>query len=97
MSPLILKGKPWLAAKQTEICHAEMLQRRLAPNNAAKYDWDNYDDENELMQADDPNSQGYEDYESSGEEPFGSDDEDAAPKKSVHSDSTLNNTDDDDC
>ena len=29
-----------------------MLQRRLAPSNSPKYDWDNYDDDNELMQAD---------------------------------------------
>ena len=84
MSPLILRGKPWLAAKQTEICHEEMLQRR--PNNGAKYDWDNYDDENELMQGDDPDL--YDGESSSGDQPLESDDEDSSPKKHVSTEST---------
>lgn len=50
MGPQSVKGQPWLQVKQIEICHQEV---QASGNTGGKYEWDNYDDDNELMMADD--------------------------------------------
>ncbi len=50
VAPHSVKGQPWLQAKQIEICHQEVQAQ--SSNTGTKYDWENYDDENDLMMND---------------------------------------------
>ena len=45
VAPLNVKDQPWLQAKQHEICNEQTTR-------STKYNWDNYDDDNELMMGD---------------------------------------------
>jgi hypothetical protein len=67
MAPMSVKGQPWLQAKQNDICHQEMQAQWNS--NGGKYDWDNYDDENELLLSDDPfDHDTYNDDDASGDD-----------------------------
>ncbi|CRL03561.1 CLUMA_CG016361, isoform A [Clunio marinus] len=52
MSPPIVKGRPWLQARQNDIC----IEPSSTTTQRSKYNWDNYDDENEIMMGDQPQS-----------------------------------------
>lgn len=49
-SPAIVKGQPWLQARQNEIC----IEPSSTTTQRSKYNWDNYEDDNEIMQGDQP-------------------------------------------
>ncbi|CAO1349012.1 unnamed protein product [Diamesa serratosioi] len=87
IAPLNVKDQPWLQAKQHEICNHEM-QFEQTTKSGSKYNWDNYDDENELMMGDEAagsgenidnsNSSNDPDYDNTEEEIF---DEDTKKKE----------------
>lgn len=56
IAPLNVKDQPWLQAKQHEICNDEMKYEQTT--RTTKYNWDNYDDENELMMGDEATGSG---------------------------------------
>jgi len=49
-SPLIVKGQPWLQARSQDIC----FEPSTTTTQRSKYNWDNYEDENENMLGDQP-------------------------------------------
>lgn len=49
-SPVIVKGQPWLQARQNEIC----IEPSSTTTQRSKYNWDNYEDDNEIMMGDQP-------------------------------------------
>lgn len=51
-APQEFKGRPWLQVKQSDVCHAE----RGAGGGG--YNWDDYEDENDLMLGDQPHTDG---------------------------------------
>lgn len=51
-SPLIVKGQPWLQARQHDIC----FEPSSTTTQKSKYNWDDYEDDNEIMMADEPQS-----------------------------------------
>ena len=55
ITPLNVKDQPWLQAKQQEICNHEMKFEQTT-KAGSKYNWDNYDDDNELMMGDEAGS-----------------------------------------
>lgn len=57
-APLNVKDQPWLQAKQHEICNDEMKTEQTT-KAGSKYNWDNYDDDdNELMMGDEATGSG---------------------------------------
>ena len=50
-SPLIVKGQPWLQPKQSDIC---IEPSSTTTTQRSKYNWDNYEDDNEIMMGDQP-------------------------------------------
>lgn len=62
-SPAIVKGQPWLQARQNEIC--------IEPSTTtqrSKYNWDNYEDDNEIMMGDQPQEENDVEYEEDEDE-----------------------------
>lgn len=55
-SPAIVKGQPWLQARQNNIC----IEPSTTTTQRSKYNWDKYDDDNELMMGDEPATNDYE-------------------------------------
>lgn len=49
-SPSIVKGQPWLQARQNDIC----IEPSSTTTQRSKYNWDNYEDDNEIMMGDQP-------------------------------------------
>jgi Leucine rich repeat len=49
-SPMTVKGQPWLQARQNDIC----IEPSSTTTQRSKYNWDNYEDDNEIMMADQP-------------------------------------------
>lgn len=56
-SPPILKGQSWLQARQNEIC----MEPSSTTTQRSKYNWSNYEDDNEIMMGDQPQSDADED------------------------------------
>lgn len=50
-SPIIVKGQPWLQARQNDIC---IVPSSTTTTQRSKYNWDNYEDDNEIMMGDQP-------------------------------------------
>lgn len=57
-SPLFFKGQPWVQARQNEICIESYSSTTSQPDVAAvaanKYNWDELEDENDVMMGDQP-------------------------------------------
>lgn len=49
-SPIIVKGQPWLQARQNDVC----IEPSSTTTQRSKYNWDNYEDDNEIMMGDQP-------------------------------------------
>lgn len=47
MAPAEFKGRPWLQVRQSDVCHPTVAEERKGG-----YNWDDYEDENELMLGD---------------------------------------------
>lgn len=50
-SPFIVKGQPWLQARQNDIC---IEPSSTTTTQRSKYNWDDYEDDNEIMMGDQP-------------------------------------------
>ncbi|XP_063699870.1 protein windpipe [Culicoides brevitarsis] len=51
MAPLKFKGRPWLQMKQAEVCEVTIATKK-ATKFTSKYNWDEIENDNELMQGD---------------------------------------------
>ncbi|XP_058123532.1 protein windpipe [Anopheles coustani] len=49
MAPAEFKGRPWLQVRQSDVCHPSVVEERKGG-----YNWDDYEDDNELMLGDQP-------------------------------------------
>uniref|UniRef100_A0AAG5DDI2 LRRCT domain-containing protein n=1 Tax=Anopheles atroparvus TaxID=41427 RepID=A0AAG5DDI2_ANOAO len=47
MAPAEFKGRPWLQVRQSDVCHPSVVEERKGG-----YNWDDYEDDNELMLGD---------------------------------------------
>lgn len=84
-SPVIVKGQPWLQARQNDIC----IEPSSTTTQRSKYNWENYEDDNEIMmgdqpqedeqQADEPKDEDIEYEEEDEEKPDETADDDAPP------------------
>lgn len=61
MAPLKFKGRPWLQMKQAEVCEVTIATKK-AGKFKSKYNWDEIENDNELMQGD-QGQEGSGDYE----------------------------------
>lgn len=61
MAPLKFKGRPWLQMKQAEVCEVTIATKK-ASKFTSKYNWDEIENDNELMQGD-QEQEGSGDYE----------------------------------
>lgn len=52
-SPISVKGRPWLQVRQNDICFEPSSTTQQAPFKS-KYNWDEYEDENDIMMGDQP-------------------------------------------
>ena len=93
-SPAIVKGQPWLQARQNDIC----IEPSSTTTQRSKYNWDNYEDDNEIMMGDQPQADEQSD-NVQGDEPddtdYGADDDDVdyndgseAPEKAADDEDT---------
>lgn len=58
-SPSAVKGQPWLQARQNDIC----IEPSSTTTQRSKYNWDNYEDDNEIMMGDQPQEDGDVEYD----------------------------------
>lgn len=101
-SPSMVKGQPWLQARQIDIC----IEPSSTTTQRSKYNWDNYEDDNEIMMGDEPQAEDvadvdYEEEEEEEEEetkdpfadasekPEASEDEEKPEEKKADDDATI--------
>lgn len=92
-APSIVKGQPWLQARQNDIC----LETSTTTTQRSKYNWDNYEDDNEIMMNDQPDESGDVEYDDEeDDETEKKDDEPASEEKkdvpAASEEATVNDT-----